>query len=332
MVENKKHSHELLHGHISSNDFDVAIREDWRTNRYWEALQCHHTYSNDRLALLSTIHNLFQCLGELTGFTPTSGNRYMSILDIGCGTGEVSSAMLAKLNRWTCLEYVGIDKNSQALEEARLRLKEIVKPEVRSVLRQKDYNEKEWSSENIFKARCFDVLWMIHSGYYVDQDHVVFLKSIEQFISSHGIMLLIHNPAGNAPFLAAAKQIGLEAYRVQYERQICPPKVPAEILTALGSEAPCSLDKFCHLFSEYPEARVLRLMLEFYLPEYPLEFLLPHDRYLYIENWKDHLLKNDWKFVNDHEMLVLLPRHHAISFRDNLDIILKKVIFPVLDI
>lgn len=324
MVEINKHSHEILRGHISPDHFDAAIREDWRSTRYWEALQCHHTYSNDRPGLLAVVHNLLVRLEKQLRFLHAADNGSMSILDVGCGTGEVSSAILAKLDAYTRLEYIGIDKNPQVLEAARRRLKKIADSKVQISLHQKNYTKKKWNRSIVLKKRRFNIVWLIHSGYYVERNHGDFLESLEQFATSHGLMILIHNPEGNVPFLTAAGEMGLKAYRIQYERQICPPKLPGEVFDTLSSENPRNIDEFSQLFTEYPEARSLRLMLEFYLPEYPLEFLSPHDRCCYIKNWEDHLHNNNWKFVNDHEMLVLLPRHHDILFQESLEAVLKE--------
>ena len=324
MIESKKHSHETLRGHILPDYFDTAIREDWRSARYWEALGCHHAYSDDRPALLATVDSLLQKLGEQARFFPTADKENVSILDIGCGTGEVSSAILAKLKRWTWLEYMGIDKNSQVLKDAHCRLEKMAKPDVQFSLQTKNYNEKNWSDSDVFREKYFDIVWMIHSGYYVEKNHIDFLERVEQLTAANGLILLVHNSAGNKPYLAAAKQIGLKAYRIQYKRQIYLPKLPAAVFTTLGSDNPFNLEEFSQLYAEYPEARALRLILEFYLPEYPLEFLLPNDRCVYIENWKDHLQKNDGKFINDHELLLLLPRHHDMSFRKKLEIILTE--------
>lgn len=115
MVEIKKHSHEILRGHISADHFDSAIREDWKTSRYWEALQYHHTCSNDRPDLLAAVHNLLMRLGKQTRFLPAIDNGSMSILDVGCGEGEVSLAILAKLDTTTRLEYIGIDKKPSGI-------------------------------------------------------------------------------------------------------------------------------------------------------------------------------------------------------------------------
>jgi len=54
-------------------------------------------------------------LGKQTRFLPAIDNGSMSILDVGCGEGEVSLAILAKLDTTTRLEYIGIDKKPSGI-------------------------------------------------------------------------------------------------------------------------------------------------------------------------------------------------------------------------
>lgn len=324
MTEATNHSHEMLRGHILPDYFAADIRENWRSSYYWEALGCHHTYSNDRPALLAAVGKLLQLLEAQTKGCHSADDKRFSILDIGCGTGEVSSAILAQLKSWPCVEYTGIDKDQQVLEDAHCRLKETANSNIQFSLHKINYNEKKWSDANVFKARYFKIAWMIHSGYYVEKNHVEFLKNIEQLTAANGLIILVHNPAGNIPFLTATQQIGLQDYRIKYKRQVCLPKLPEAVFSSLGSDTPITLEEYSQLHAEYPEARALRLLLEFYAPEYPLDLLLPNDRRVYVENWRNHLQKNDWTFSNDHELLLLLPRHHDISFRKNLESILTE--------
>lgn len=318
----EKHDHDVLRGHIPPDSFQSELREAWRVTRYQEALRAHHAYSNDRPSLLSLMTKLNRELEKEFGFY--SRPDTIPVLDVGCGTGEVAAKILETLYSSVQIKYFGIDKNSEVLASAQMELEKFSREGASILLKEVDYSEKCWSRNKFLAEKKFRMICVIHSGYYVERDHLVFLENLEQLISASGIMVFIHNIEGNKPFLSAAQQLGMHAYQIRYERCICMPKVSRDVFKVLLSE-PGDLEEFSRRFSWPPEARALRLMLEFYLPDYPLEALSPEERGRYIINWENLINNESGRFRNDHELLLLLPCQQEDKLRDRLENLMQKV-------
>ena len=313
----KNHHHEALRGHIERDAFKPETRNAWReSHRYQEALKAHHANCNDRPALLETITTLIQKMETM--FSYFSQDRNTRILDIGCGTGEVSSMVLGRLGLFTSLDYIGIDKSEDVLKSAKKRIEESVSPNAFISLLQKDYGARDWADSGPLREKPFQMIWLFHSGYYLDDGHRPFMEKLEGLTDARGMMIFMHNPEGNDPYRAAAKELGMKAYGIEYRREIKLPCLQPAVFDALR-EDPGDLDAFTRRFAEYPEARSLRLLLEFYLPDYPLEALSHYDRSLYVTNWQRHIRAENGRFSNVHEMLLVLPRHHAADVREGMD-------------
>ncbi|MDD5364673.1 MAG: class I SAM-dependent methyltransferase [Gallionellaceae bacterium] len=298
--------HNSLRGHIRPEAFDPRQRQAWRESRYQEALSAHHAYSTDRPALLRVMSDLLRAfVRDTEAIRPGQRAR---ILDVGSGTGEVSGQLLAALTPLAGIEYCGIDKDRAVLESGHARLRAATNPDAVISLAAADFSRADWDEG--LGDRHFHMIWLVHSGYYLEQGHAEFLTTLERLADPDGFMVLIHNPEGHAPFRHAAEQLDLPFQAIRYERRIVPPTVSAEVFETLATD-PGSLDEFSECFAAWPEARALRLMLEFYLPEYPLEALSGPDRAAYVGHWRQHLASASGRFANQHEMLVMWPRRHG---------------------
>ena len=315
------HNHDALRGHISQDSFRTELREMWYSTTYREALRAHHDHSNDRPSLLSLMAKLNRELETEFGFF--SRQDTTPILDIGCGAGEVATKILEPLDLLTQIEYFGIDKSYEVLASAQMEWDKSLGESSIILLREIDYSKKCWSSKISGKNK-FKMIWLIHSGYYLKKDHISFLQNLEKLIDTRGIIFFIHNIEGNRPFLSAARQLGMHAYQIRYKRYIRMPKVPRDVFEVLRSD-PGDLEKFSRRFSLLPEVRALRLMLEFYLPDYPLEALTPEDRDRYVINWENLIKNESGQFRDDHELLLLLHRQQADVLRNRLENLMRSV-------
>jgi SAM-dependent methyltransferase len=310
----KEHDHATMRGHIAHELFDPLQRQMWRQTRYLEALRAHHEHSTDRAALLHVMGVLFDALRDCERELPAAKAR-KAILDVGCGTGEVSARLLGMLAGWTPVDYLGIDINADLLPETQQLLTTALGSDSTLHLRRQDYSDLQgWSGE---PEALFDFVWLIHSGYYLTQGHEAFVDALEGRLSTSGLLVLIHNPEGNAPFRAAADALGLCSNTLPYWREIVVPTVAPEVFEALASGSG-DLETFSRRFEGSQEARELRLMLEFYLPDYPLEALPPEARSIYVNRWQQHLAAECGRFFNRHEMLLIWPRTHSPRMRSQL--------------
>lgn len=311
----KLHSHESLRGHISKETFCAAVREAWRlSSRYGEALLAHHAHSNDRPSLIKTMSEFIFDLKKECGFL--SANDGVKILDVGCGNGQVAGRLLAALGFETedSAAYVGIDRSDAMLAETRTGIHAETGPGIHVTLLRRDYADCNWNDLCDGASRGFHLIWLIHSGYYLEAGHNHLLESLEDITRPDGLIVLMHNPEGNAPYRAAAEHLGLPAYAFDYMREIRMPRVEPLIYDALRNN-PGTLDEFERRFAGSQGARALRLLLEFYLPDYPLEELPGRERAEYVDKWRRHIEEEDGRFVNAHQMLVLLPRKHDAALK-----------------
>ncbi|NTV95230.1 MAG: class I SAM-dependent methyltransferase, partial [Thiobacillus sp.] len=260
-------------------------------------------------ALLRVMSGLLETFVREADVVPT-GQR-IRILDVGAGTGEVSGRLLAALAPLAGIDYCGLDKNRAVLESGHAHLSAAAGTDSAITLLARDFSGADWHAG--LDSDRFHMTWLVHSGYYVERDHDGLLATLEQLADPNGILVFIHNPEGHAPFRLAAERLGLPCRTLRYERRIKPPPVSDEVFDVLAGE-PGDLDAYSRRFADQPEARALRLMLEFYLPEYPLEGLSGPDRAAYVGHWRRHL-EASGRFTNQHEMLVMWPRRHGLPTR-----------------
>ncbi|AHF00154.1 methyltransferase domain-containing protein [Thioalkalivibrio paradoxus] len=317
----KCHDHSALRGHIPPETFDVQERERWRQTRYLEALAEHHRHSTDRSDLLHAIGALFEALEQLgRGFRQSAPT---AILDVGCGNGEVASRLLRMLSARCAIDYLGMDIDARMLKEARSHLMAQTPTGSRAVLRLADYRDRTcWDA---LADHAFDFVWMVHSGYYLSHGHTAFLQRLSSLLTPDGLAVLIHNPEGNAPFLAAARTVDLQCDALRFRREIVVPTISPAVYEAMATD-PEDLDAFSRTFQATPAARALRLMLEFYLPEYPLEALPADARSTYVRQWQHHLASEQNRFSNQHEMVLLWARGYPHETRKQLVTTLRGVL------
>lgn len=291
------HQHAHFRAPLQNCVFDPEIREQWRAQYYWQALQTHHRYSNDRPALL-------QCMGNhLTHFIAQQQHAELRILDIGCGTGEVSGRLLSPLLAQIAVQYLGVDKSADALQQAQQNL---LMPGLQPRFLCADYTRKAW--DETLRGQQFDLICLIHSAYYLIDRHESFLQQLHALLHPQGQVLLLHNPEGHAQLKDLAANLGYFVEAQLFDREIRPPQVSDAVFTQLA-EAPAQISPAAE------QAFELRLLLEFYLSEYPLAALPTEARRQYIQRWQQHLQHTPY-FRNQHELLVL-KRRQAFSKTTN---------------